>query len=79
MKLVSTCQQTIFLEDTELPVLTNCPENIVLDLTQSCDSTAVWQNPNVNDNCGISSFTVSHSNGSAFSIRLDHRDIYSAR
>ncbi len=66
IKLISSCQQTIYLEDTQAPTLTNCPANITIDLSAQCDSTAVWSNPNVDDDCTIASFTVSHSNGSAF-------------
>jgi hypothetical protein len=32
IKLHSTCQQTLYLEDTQQPVINNCPANLSVDL-----------------------------------------------
>ena len=67
IKLHSTCQQTLFLEDNTNPVIDNCPSDVVLDLSVSCDSTAIWAVPTTTDDCGIQLFVTTHFSGTQFS------------
>lgn len=66
IKLHSECQQTLFLEDTAQPVISNCPSNIVVDLAGNCAGIATWNLPTASDDCGIMSFTTTHFSGTSF-------------
>jgi len=68
LKLHSTCQQTIYLEDVEAPVISNCPSNITLDLTASCNYVATWAVPTVTENCDLIQFSSTHNSGDAFAL-----------
>ena len=68
IKLHSTCQQTLFLEDIENPIINNCPSDILLDLSVNCDSTAIWAVPTAEDNCGIQLFVTTHFSGESFPL-----------
>jgi hypothetical protein len=67
IKLHSSCQQTLYLEDSEAPIINNCPSDIIIDLTADCDSTAIWAVPTVTENCDLLLFTTTHYSGSSFS------------
>ena len=66
IKLHSSCQQTLFLEDTTAPVISNCPGNMNINLQNNCSGIATWSIPTAADNCGIQSFTTTHFSGTAF-------------
>lgn len=66
IKLHSSCQQTIFLEDLSAPVINNCPADIVIDLSENCDSTVTWSLPTVEDDCGIQLFLTTNFSGTIF-------------
>ena len=66
LKLHSSCQQTLFLEDTTAPVISNCPGNVNVNLQNNCSGIATWSIPTAADNCGIQSFTTTHFSGTAF-------------
>ncbi len=66
IKLHSSCQQTIYLEDSEAPTINNCPSDMTLDLSVDCDSTAIWSLPTADDNCNIQYFTTTHFSGASF-------------
>ena len=66
IKLHSTCQQTLFLEDNVAPTIINCPSDLTLDLSVSCDSTAIWTVPTAEDDCGIQFFITTHFSGATF-------------
>ncbi len=66
LKLHSSCQQTIYLEDTVAPIINNCPSDITVDLTTNCDSSAIWPVPTVTENCDLLSFTTTHFSGVTF-------------
>lgn len=68
IKLHSQCQQTLVLEDLEVPVIENCPSDITVDLANNCDSTAVWNIPTAVDDCGIQYFITTHFSGSTFPL-----------
>lgn len=65
-KLLSQCVQTIILEDDSVPVITNCPLDITVDLIAQCDSTATWTAPQASDNCGFVSLTSNYMPGDTF-------------
>ncbi len=54
---------TITVDDTEDPVIHNCPGNIV-----QCNSTVTWTEPTATDNCAVSNLLSSHANGSTFPV-----------
>ncbi len=67
IKLHSSCQQTLYLEDTQDPVLSACPSDIVVNLSNSnCDRTVSWTAPTATDDCGIDALTSTHSSGASF-------------
>lgn len=68
IKLHSTCQQTLYLEDNDLPTIINCPSDMVVDLSVACDSTATWTIPTAEDNCGIQYFITTHYSGGSFPL-----------
>ena len=66
---VDSCQFNIVVNDTEVPVISNCPADINLNSSlAACDTIATWASPTVNDNCGIQSFTSTHNTGSTFPV-----------
>ena len=68
IKLHSSCQQTILLEDTGIPVINNCPSDLTVDLAGNCDGIAIWNIPTATDDCGIQSFTTTHFSGASFPL-----------
>ncbi len=65
-KLFAQCIQTIFLEDNEDPVISDCPSDISIDLLAQCDSTAFWTIPTVTDNCAGVSLDSNFAPGDTF-------------
>ena len=63
-----SCTQKITLEDTEAPVLTNCPQDVTLSPNVDCEAKVSWQDPDVNDNCGKVTLTSNFSSGDLFPI-----------
>jgi Ricin-type beta-trefoil lectin domain-like/HYR domain/Secretion system C-terminal sorting domain len=51
--------------DTIKPVFTKCPDNIVLNGSDSCKE-ARWNAPSATDNCGTATVTASHRSGDCF-------------
>ena len=68
IKLHSQCQQTLVLEDLELPVIENCPADITIDLVDNCAGIATWNIPTATDDCGIQYFTTTHNSGTPFPL-----------
>ena len=68
IKLHSTCQQTLLLDDLGAPVINNCPGNISIDLANNCSGIATWQIPTAVDDCGLAFFTTTHFSGSSFPL-----------
>jgi gliding motility-associated-like protein len=53
-------------DDTEAPMITNCPTD--MDLTTdpgTCTTTVTWTEPTITDNCDFT-FVVSHENGATY-------------
>ena len=67
LKLFSTCQQVLYMEDTEAPVIANCPTDMTIDLSVNCDSTAIWGVPTASDNCDLLFIMTTHFSGEEFS------------
>lgn len=59
------CTFTVLVRDTELPVISNCPADIVVN--GNCDAAVNWSAPLASDNCQIDALTASHQPNSVFS------------
>jgi len=66
--LTATCVQTITLQDTEDPSITNIPANITMDSDAQCTAVVTWDIPLANDNCGVASLVANHNSGDLFDI-----------
>jgi len=68
----ATCTFTVTVNDTEDPVLSDCPENIQISAAAgTCEATATWTAPTALDNCEAASATTlvgSHTSGSTFTV-----------
>ncbi|NNE14965.1 MAG: HYR domain-containing protein [Saprospiraceae bacterium] len=67
-KLRSQCQQTIFLEDVEVPVIENCPADITINLANDCQAVATWTTPTATDDCGIQNLIPTDTSGTSFPL-----------
>lgn len=71
---VSTCSFTVTVNDTEAPVLSNCPADVAVNTglnATTCDATATWTEPGATDNCIAAAnltWTKSHTPGSVFPV-----------
>lgn len=64
-----TCSFDITVVDVQLPVFTNCPNNIlVVNDPGECGAVVSWNAPIVTDNCGVNTVTSTHSPGSTFPV-----------
>ncbi len=66
VKLFSQCVQTLYLEDETPPELSACPQDIIINLFDSCDSTATWTSPTALDDCGVSTISANYNSGDNF-------------
>ncbi len=64
--LFAECTQIILLEDTDTPIISNCPSDIVVNSDQSCSAVVSWTAPVATDDCTIISFTSNYASGSTF-------------
>ncbi|MGM0946597.1 MAG: HYR domain-containing protein, partial [Bacteroidota bacterium] len=59
----------VTVNDTEKPVITNVPSDIIIDNDlNTCGAVVSWTEPNATDNCGIESFAADQANGSIFPV-----------
>jgi hypothetical protein len=71
---ISTCSFTVTVNDTEAPVLSNCPSDVAVNTglnAASCSTTATWTEPTATDNCIAAAnliWTKSHTPGSVFPV-----------
>jgi len=65
---VDSCKFNVTVEDTQAPVLINCPNDTTIIATNGCSAPYTWMDPDVMDNCN-QNLTISSSvqNGSEFS------------
>ncbi len=64
--LFAECTQIILLEDVEVPSVWECPEDIVVDLSEDCSAIVEWVDPVPADNCEVASMTSNYSSGDEF-------------
>jgi hypothetical protein len=67
----TSVQQTIVINDTIFPVISNVPTNITVATgpgRATCDQVVTWITPTASDNCGIASFTSSANPGATFPV-----------
>ncbi len=64
--LTASCIQTIVLNDTTAPVLSNCPADITVTGTVDCDAVVNWSAPTTQDDCSSVTLTSNFASGSAF-------------
>jgi gliding motility-associated-like protein len=65
----SVCSFTVTVNDTVKPVISGCPGNITSpNNSTACGNTITWTLPTASDNCGIQSFTSTHTPGSFFPV-----------
>lgn len=65
----SICSFTVTVTDTIKPVISGCPGNITSpNNSTACGNTITWTLPTASDNCGIQSFTSTHTPGSFFPV-----------
>ena len=65
---ITTCSFTVTVNDTEAPVIADCPADIVVSNDSSlCSAVVNWTAPTATDNCGaVLSVTSSHQPGDVF-------------
>ncbi len=65
--LSTSCTQFIGLYDSQTPTITNVPVNLTGEgIGKGCSAPITWTEPTVTDDCGIASFTSTHSSGDVF-------------
>lgn len=64
---VSTCAFSVTVTDNIAPVFSNCPPDITLEATNSCQAPVSWAPPTASDNCSAS-MSASHAPGTVFAI-----------
>jgi hypothetical protein len=65
-----TCGFNITIVDNELPVMSNCPADIVAFISEpgQCEQNVSWQNPTASDNCPGLDLTQNYFPGSSLPI-----------
>ncbi|MDD3604878.1 MAG: HYR domain-containing protein, partial [Kiritimatiellae bacterium] len=64
-----TCSFSIVVSDAEAPVISGCPADILATNDPgACSAVVIWTAPTADDNCGVDSFTNSHSSGDTFNV-----------
>lgn len=66
---ITTCSFDITVSDNEDPTIANCPANITTsNSSNQCGASVSWAVPVASDNCGVNSFTTTHSPGAFFAL-----------
>lgn len=66
---MSTCSFNVIVTDDEDPVITNCPNDIMVNTDQNaCTAVVNWTNPTATDNCGNVNFNCSNNPGDTFQL-----------
>ncbi len=64
----AVCDFDVTINDNTSPVITDCPADLVVNLTGSdCEVAVSWSPPSASDNCSVSTFSSSHDPGDRFS------------
>jgi hypothetical protein len=65
----TTCSFTVTVNDNELPVINNCPGNIVKSTDPGvCNAVVTWTVPTMTDNCPMATLSSTHTSGSTFGV-----------
>jgi gliding motility-associated-like protein len=64
----STCSFKVTVSDTQAPLISGCPADIVAPVNASCKAVVTWNPPTASDNCTLASFTSTHNSGASFPI-----------
>jgi hypothetical protein len=65
--IYTSCTQIITTQDTVAPTITNLPQDITLTgLGFDCAAELTWNEPDVDDDCGVFAFSSNIPNGSQF-------------
>jgi len=64
----TVCQFSVTVEVEDLPVISNCPENIHVNSDESGDAAVEWTVPTAKAACGAVTLTSSHKPGDIFPI-----------
>lgn len=68
----TNCSFTVNVIDEEAPVLSNCPDSIlVTTAVDQCSAIVEWEAPTANDNCTLSGTTSTVPSGTLFDIGRD--------
>ncbi|HEY0742921.1 MAG TPA: HYR domain-containing protein [Chryseosolibacter sp.] len=62
-----TCSFNVIVTDASPPVISNCPVDITLTASSSCNATATWTAPTFTDNCSAT-MVGSHTPGQNFPV-----------
>lgn len=62
------CSFRVTVNNTQLPVLENCPDNLVMDADESNTALVTWDEPEFSIACGELIITRSHEPGDAFPV-----------
>lgn len=65
--LFADCTQLILLQDTNGPIISNCPSNIEVAPNSNCEAVVTWVEPTATDDCGLQSIVSDIASGSTFS------------
>lgn len=63
----SSCNFRVTVVDNIKPVIANCPANITIEATSSCQAAVTWVEPTATDNCSAT-LTRSHAPGNSFPL-----------
>ena len=64
--LTSSCTQVITIDDTQAPVISQCPADITQTTSSPSGIVVMFSQPMVSDDCGIASSSFSKPSGSVF-------------
>jgi len=64
--LTSSCTQVITIDDTQAPVISQCPADITQTTSSPSGIVVMYSQPVVSDDCGIASSSFSKPSGSVF-------------
>lgn len=64
--LTSSCTQVITVDDTQAPVISQCPADITQSTTSPSGIVVNYSQPTVSDDCGIAATSFSKPSGSVF-------------
>lgn len=66
---MTTCSFNVIVTDITPPVITNCPTNIIFDISDiGCDRIVTWIAPSATDNCQVDQFTSTKVPGDEFPL-----------